>query len=368
MHFSVIIPVYNVEDYLEECIDSVLGQRDVDLEILLVDDGSTDNSGQICDAYACRSACIQVYHQPNRGLSESRNAGIRHAGGDYLLFIDGDDFIKENSLPKIKRDIAAAGFPDVMFLECMKVICSSDGRVKRRVPMMDGITAQVNGYNHNQLAEYIAHLPKYPASACTKAVKRSFLLEKQLFFKKGLYHEDLEWSARLFLSMGCAGYCGQDYYQYRQGRKGSISSALSAKHAADKMRIAQKWTRELTQHRQKEEKLLLMSMIEYLFRFLLAEQYMIPVRYRRNYRGKIRKCSMLLGIRRDRTSRIIRAVYRRCGVRMTGMLLWIYLELHMCISKAELGRRIMLHAKADQSLIEQIFEKILYTFLYFVLY
>ena len=93
---SVIIPVYNVEDYLEECIDSVLGQRDVDLEILLVDDGSTDSSGAICDEYAEKNHKFKVVHQSNRGVSVARNIGIELAQGDWVWFVDSDDIIIPN--------------------------------------------------------------------------------------------------------------------------------------------------------------------------------------------------------------------------------------------------------------------------------
>ena len=88
---SVIIPVYNVEKYLEECIDSVLNQTCQNIEIILVDDGSTDSSGQICDKYAENNKHICVIHQKNGGLSDARNAGFLRAGGEYVYFLDSDD-------------------------------------------------------------------------------------------------------------------------------------------------------------------------------------------------------------------------------------------------------------------------------------
>ena len=95
MTFSVVIPVYNVKDYLEKCIDSVLAQTSDDTEIILVDDGSTDGeSGQICDRYAEKHPDqIRVIHQNNRGVSSARNSGIRAATGEFIVFIDGDDYI-----------------------------------------------------------------------------------------------------------------------------------------------------------------------------------------------------------------------------------------------------------------------------------
>lgn len=101
--FSIIVPVYNVEHYLGECIDSVISQTYEDYEIILIDDGSTDNSGSICDLYKKRfDNKIKVIHQKNGGLSKARNTGIFYAQGIYIIFLDSDDyFLDKNALSKI---------------------------------------------------------------------------------------------------------------------------------------------------------------------------------------------------------------------------------------------------------------------------
>ena len=91
---SVVIPVYNVEKYLIRCLESVILQTYRNLEIVLVDDGSTDNSGKICDEYAERDSRIKVIHKENGGLSDARNVGIKSASADYIVFIDSDDYVK----------------------------------------------------------------------------------------------------------------------------------------------------------------------------------------------------------------------------------------------------------------------------------
>ena len=90
---SVIIPVYNVQDYLEECVNSILAQTYTNLEIILVDDGSKDNSGQLCDAFSKRDSRVKVIHKENGGVSTARNAGIESATGEYIAFVDADDYI-----------------------------------------------------------------------------------------------------------------------------------------------------------------------------------------------------------------------------------------------------------------------------------
>ena len=95
---SVIVPVYNVEKYLEKCVQSVLAQTFKEIEILLIDDGSKDASGRLCDQYALKDGRIRVIHKENGGLSDARNRGIMEARGDYLSFIDGDDYIEPDML------------------------------------------------------------------------------------------------------------------------------------------------------------------------------------------------------------------------------------------------------------------------------
>lgn len=96
MKISCIVPVYNVEKYIKKCLDSILKQSFKDFEIILVDDGSTDNSGKICDEYEKKDDRIKVIHKSNGGLSDARNKGIENANGDYFIFIDSDDYIDEN--------------------------------------------------------------------------------------------------------------------------------------------------------------------------------------------------------------------------------------------------------------------------------
>lgn len=95
---SVIIPVYNVEDYLPKCVDSVLAQVEQDFEVLLVDDGSTDNCSTVCDEYHQKDGRIKVFHKPNGGLSSARNLGLDNAKGEWVFFLDSDDYIDENEL------------------------------------------------------------------------------------------------------------------------------------------------------------------------------------------------------------------------------------------------------------------------------
>jgi len=106
---SVIVPVYNVEKYLSKCVESILGQSYQNLEILLIDDGSTDGSGKICDEYAARDSRIKVFHQQNNGPAEARNIGLQKVTGKYIALIDSDDYIKKDFITELYSHLVNTG-------------------------------------------------------------------------------------------------------------------------------------------------------------------------------------------------------------------------------------------------------------------
>lgn len=129
---SIIAPVYNVEKYICRCIDSIIGQTYSDWELILVDDGSPDKSGEICDKYASKDSRIKVFHKNNGGVSTARNKGIAHASGDYITFIDTDDWFEGNCLEKCANEILLNNL-DIYQFRCQKInssgiVISSDKR------------------------------------------------------------------------------------------------------------------------------------------------------------------------------------------------------------------------------------------------
>lgn len=157
---SIIVPVYNTEKYLHNCIDSLLAQTCTDIEILLVNDGSTDGSGAICDAYAARDARIRVMHQQNGGVSSARNAALAVASGEYIAFVDSDDWVSPHyieamldAMTDANADLVCCGmffvrnrFDTVQDMtDCREII---QGREVYRTLLCDG---QVGGYLCNKL-------------------------------------------------------------------------------------------------------------------------------------------------------------------------------------------------------------------------
>lgn len=226
---SFIIPIYNVEAYLSQCLDSILSQTGEDCELILVDDGSPDGSGKICDQYRDRYSNIKVIHKPNGGLASARNAGLLLAEGEFVAFVDSDDYIAPDSVSKLLRWIQEEP-TDVCFLELTKVY--PDGSVE---PMGEQLIREaIRGKAPVQVLQFLADRPKFPGSACGKLFRRSFLESAQLMFPDDRrLSEDLIFCLNVYLRAESFDYLDFPYYCYRQDRSGSITNTVTAKYYFD---------------------------------------------------------------------------------------------------------------------------------------
>ena len=144
MKYSVVVPVYNTEKYLGACLDSILAQDSPSAyEVILVDDGSADRSGVICDEYADQYDCISVIHQKNQGVSAARNAGIAAAKGEYVPFLDGDDLWVPELLAHM--DVCASGTPDVVEFGFEEFCGDQTGAVEHMVIDADHVGERITG-------------------------------------------------------------------------------------------------------------------------------------------------------------------------------------------------------------------------------
>ncbi len=211
-NISVIVPVYNVEKYIDRCIQSILTQTYSDYEIILIDDGSVDRSGDICDKYANSYAKIRVIHnETNQGLAEVRNIGIREAKGRYIQFVDSDDWIEPETLELCLNIMCDYDADIVCYRFCKEyedkeaIIRKYDNATTRRV------------FKTNEALEYI-FFPKYiDTVSCNKLIKKQ--LFSGVFYPKGKYHEDL-FTTYKFVANANKIVCLQDeLYHYYQNPK-----------------------------------------------------------------------------------------------------------------------------------------------------
>ncbi len=229
--FDIIIPVYNVQDYLAECIESVICQNYDNYEIILVDDGSTDESGKLCDAYASSYEHITVVHQENMGLSGARNTGIRRTGKKYIIFLDSDDMLCENALINLHNLICQKRQPQLI--------------VNRRVTY-DGIRvtkcryffeAEFADMTNVQVYRLLPQLKDCWLGAWMFVCRRDYIEKEKLFFYEGIFHEDEEWVPRVFLNAKSIGYNNSFLYCNRICREGSITATRNIKRITDKLEI-----------------------------------------------------------------------------------------------------------------------------------
>lgn len=202
MLFSIIIPIYKVQDYLEKCVDSVCGQTYNDIEIILVDDGSPDNCPAICDEYAKKDSRIKVIHKENGGLSDARNSGLEIATGEYIFFVDSDDYIEADTCEKFAC-FAEKGY-DILIGDAIV----EGGKCDLSHIEIDEAISGVAYYKLALLKQ------KTPIVAWINAYRREYLIENDLRFKYGILHEDVEFTPRAFLAARSVFYTTHFFYHY----------------------------------------------------------------------------------------------------------------------------------------------------------
>ncbi|MGW2708253.1 bifunctional glycosyltransferase/CDP-glycerol:glycerophosphate glycerophosphotransferase [Streptomyces sp. NPDC001356] len=222
---SLVIPVYKVQGYLTECLDSVLGQDYTDFEVIAVDDCSPDGSGAILDEYAERDARIHVIHlTENVGLGRARNAGMEKVQGDYVLFLDSDDTLTDGALRAIADRLEAAGDPEILVYDYARSYW--DGRVR---PNQRAELLQPDGPEAFPLAERPKLLDLLQI-VWNKAYRRDFVLRHELTFPPG-YYEDAPWTFCSMISAERIAVLNRVCVMYRQRREGgNILKTVSRKH------------------------------------------------------------------------------------------------------------------------------------------
>lgn len=228
---SIVIPVYNVEKYLAECVDSVLGQTYQDYEIILVDDGATDSSGAMCDEYAQKDARIRVIHQPNGGLSAARNAGLSAASGEYIYFLDSDDYIEPTTLVDLVS-VAAQEQADVVFFDGYVFFdeCEEDDTVSRYV-RKEAYATQ----NGRDILPQLLKNEEYRTAVPLMLFRTNYLTDHALTFREGIIHEDELFTFLVYNADGRVAHCHKQLYA-RRIRPASIMTSSGALRRYDSMR------------------------------------------------------------------------------------------------------------------------------------
>lgn len=230
--YSLIVPCFNTVKYLDNCIGSLLRQTFVDFEVLLINDGSTDGTLDSCRKWEAQDARIRVIDKKNGGLSDARNAGMAESRGQYLVFVDSDDYIEERALEEINS----------------AVVPNTDVVLTRLIEDYD----QKSVIKDTNMAEFFSKGDKsfervlfwimgktgntWPAQKYI--VSNEFVKENALSFLPGFIHEDVDWTTRLFAKARNVAICCFPWYHHRMARQGSITNTMRAKRITDVIEIA----------------------------------------------------------------------------------------------------------------------------------
>jgi glycosyltransferase involved in cell wall biosynthesis len=226
--FSIIIPVYNVENYLEQCVDSILCQTYTNYEVILVNDGSTDSSAKICTEYEEIDSKISVIHKENGGLSEARNIGLLHAKGDYIIFTDSDDYWDGYKVLEELNQLVKESDPDLIIHEESRFFSKKNVKCnynQRNIANKKG--------DFKKDATILVYYDLFAACAWDKIVRRAILIDNKLFFPLGRKSEDIEWCSRLINHINTFAIYSKSFYMYRKVREGSITYNMNEKHIMD---------------------------------------------------------------------------------------------------------------------------------------
>ncbi|QOR48297.1 glycosyltransferase [Trueperella pecoris] len=231
---SIIIPVYNAEDFLDSCVASVKAQSWQDWEVILVDDGSSDSSPTMCDDYARDDDRIKVIHQANAGTSAARNTGIAAATGHYVTFMDNDDWwIGVDCLETIASSLRERPVDLLCHMSCSS---NYDGTEITDAEPTD-LAQKVASLRTRDAIRFLVDSAMITSAVWTKIVRRG-LLDDHMVFPAGMRNEDTDWSAKVIAACESVGWIDKRFYAYRQGHSyAQTSHRLSQSSVDDLQRI-----------------------------------------------------------------------------------------------------------------------------------
>ena len=322
MLFSIIVPVYKVENFIEKCLDSILLQTYTDFELIIIDDGSPDRCPSICDYYEEKDSRVKVIHKQNGGLSSARNAGLKVAQGEYVLFLDSDDFfISENVLDYISKRTCKN--PDLILY---KTAISDESGKQILYPKMDfSFVNKKNTYEDMLLLTVKGE--EFQASAWSKAIRRTVLTDNKIYFTEGLLGEDIDWYFSVVRH--CYSYEAIDEYLYvYRKRKGSITHSFGIKNLIDLLWILEKWSPIILNGMR-------CSRVDEALSHYLGKTYTsLLIVYasvgadRKKYKNAVQALSYLLNYDGYKRTHMVRMFYRIFGFSITIFVLQVLQKFH----------------------------------------
>ena len=237
---SVIVPVYNVEKWLNMCIDSILAQSYKNLEIILVNDGSTDKSKDICDSYSKKDNRVRVLNIKNSGQSVARNIGLKEAKGDYILFIDSDDYISDKAIIEKFINILDSNNYDFIYTSYCRFEDGNEEKITEILPI-NLTNDEIKNKEGKDILVDLLNKNSFHHAPYLKVCRKEFILNNKLFFREGYYHEDAEWTFKVFYYAKKIFIYDKPWYMRRMRENSTITSrneSAICKKLCDRLIIA----------------------------------------------------------------------------------------------------------------------------------
>ena len=242
---SIIVPVYKVENELDRCVQSLMKQTYKNIEIILVDDGSPDQCPKLCEQYAKEDERIRVIHKKNGGLSDARNAGLNLARGEYVLYVDSDDYIEVDSCERL---INATSEEQVDIVVGNAIMEKSNSYEK----MIHSATPAGEIYSAKDFIEKAVRASQWYAPSWLNMYRRDFLLLNKLFFKVGIYFEDMQMLPRVFLRAKKVACIDGVFYHYIVRENSIMTSEKDEKKKKDSIQNLKEWKSQFDQIQDEE--------------------------------------------------------------------------------------------------------------------
>lgn len=321
---SVIIPVYNVEDYLERCVKSVINQDFRSIEVILVDDGSSDRCPQICDDLAKTDERITVIHKINGGLSSARNIGIAKAVGEYITFLDSDDQWIENALTPIMEYAIKSETDMLMFTS---LCLYPDGSIMRReYGGLGQNTYQV--FKADELYNKLIQNGNLREQAGTHIIRTEFLKENNLLFTEGILCEDTDFMFRIMRRLTKVAITDKDLLIYTEKRPGSITNTISVKRLKDLVGVIQNSIEYYDKNSNDRMKTFELAQCSYLWTIALGYCSLLTNAQSKEIQQILKRQIVYLKLSSHPKSKMVGYLISVFGFTLTSYILGTYMNLH----------------------------------------
>ena len=324
--FSIIIPIYNVQNYLTTCIRSVINQDFIDYELILIDDGSTDNSEKICDEYAKNNKHIYVIHKENTGSSDSRNVGLNKALGKYIIFLDSDDYwCRNDALSKLASTIKQSE-PDIVFL---KNILYFEKINKYLHPYTKYDRKQIKNQTKENVLKYMIESQQLTVFAWDKVIKKELITNNKIRFKTGLYLDDIDWFPKIMLTAKTFDALNLAFYVHRKQRDGSITLTTDITKLNDMFRSIKHWYKIIKKgNYEKDVKVYMLAFYALLYSVLLGYIYSVKgknSKYEFNkFLKEVKEYSWIFKYDSSLVVKIMKIIYKLFGINAVSFLMSKY--------------------------------------------